>query len=97
MTSQPLELPVNLVELDVPAGYLSIIPSLSVHTSANTFRFYVLQERQGTLVFPAASTLFSTAPPSATYDPSLLARDLIPPSKYLQTLKKHLDSLSDDV
>jgi len=96
MASQPpQELPVDLPELDVPAGYFSIIPSLSVYTPVNTFRFHVLQEQQSTLVFPKASSSFSHSPPSPTYDPSMLARDPIPPSKYLRLLKKHLAGLPD--
>lgn len=97
MASQPLKLPVDLPELDVPAGYLSVIPSPSVHASVNTFRFYVLQERQGILVSPIASASFSVSPPSATYNPSTLARDPIPPSRYLRLLRKHLNNSPDDV
>ena len=90
MVSQSLELLVDLPELDIPAGYLSVVPSLSVHTPANAFRFHVLQERQSALVLSTASTSLSTSPPSATYDPSALARDPIPPPSHLRQLKKHI-------
>ena len=97
MASQSLKLLVNLPGLNIPTGYLSVVPSPSAHKPVSAFRFYVLQERQGTLVFPTASASFSTSLPLTAYDPSVLARDPIPPSKYLQLLKKHLDSLSDDL
>lgn len=96
MASQSLEL-VDLPELDVPAGYLSVVPPLSVHMPVSTFRLHVRRERQSTLVFPTVSGSFSTSPPSATYDPSTLAKDPIPPARYLQLLAEHLDSLPDDV
>jgi len=96
MASQSLQLSVDLQELNVPARYLSAIPSLSVHTPVSTFWFHVLQERQSTLIFPTALASFSKSPPSAAYNPSMLARDPIPPAKYLQLLKKHLDGLPDD-
>ena len=60
MVSQSLELLVDLPELDIPAGYLSVVPSLSVHTPANAFQFHVLQERQSALVLSTASTSLST-------------------------------------
>lgn len=95
MDSQTLVLPVNLPELDVPAGYLSVIPSLSVHAPVGRFRFHVLQERRGVLVFPTASTSFSVSHPSATYNPSVLASDPIPSSGHLHHLNQHLAHLSE--
>lgn len=49
------------------------------------------------LVFPSVSASFSRLPPSPAYNPSVLAKDPIPPSGYLRLLKKHLDNLSDNV
>jgi len=96
MASLPLELPVDIPGLEIPEPYLSVIPSSDVNTPVNRFRFHVLQEQRGGLVFPPAETSFSTSPPSGTYDLSKLAKHPIPPAKYLQSLKTYLSNSSND-
>jgi len=60
------------------------------------FRFHVLQEQRGALVFPPAETSFSTLPPSGTRNLSELAKLPIPPAKYLQSLKTYLNNSPDN-
>ena len=69
MCSQPLELVVDLPELDIPDGYLAVIPSPNVHTPVNRFQFHILQPQLASLTFPSAAASFSAAPPSGTYEP----------------------------
>lgn len=96
MSSQPLELTVDLPDFDIPDTYLTAIPSPNAHTPVNRFRFHVLQPRLNSLVFPTAAASFSTAPPSGTYNLCDLPKAPIPPASYLRSLKGHLADLSPD-
>lgn len=96
MTSPPLELAVDIPGLEIPGGYLSAIPSLAADTSASRFCFHVMQEQKGTLVSQLAETSFSTLPPSGTCNLSELAKQPIPPTKYIQSLKKYLGNLPNN-
>ena len=92
MAPPPLELAADIPGLEVPECYLSVIPSSSIDTPVNRFRFHVLQDQKGALVFPPPGTSFSTSPPSGTYNLPGLAKHPIPPAKYLQSLKKYLEN-----
>jgi len=96
MPSLPLELAVDVPGLAIPERYLSVISSPDLDTPVSRFRFHVLQEQKGALVFPPAKTSFSTSPPSRNYNPSELAKLPIPPAKYLRSLQTHLHNSSDD-
>ena len=93
MTSQPLELPIDIPALEIPGHYLSIVPSPDINIPISRFRFYVLQEQKATLVFPPAETLFSTSLPSGTYNLSDLAKHPVPSAKSLQSLQTYLNNL----
>ena len=95
MTSQPLELSVDIPGLEIPGHYLSIVPSPDVDIPISRFRFYVLQEQKATLVFPPAETLFSTSLPSGTYNLSNLTKHPIPSAKSLRSLQIYLRNLPD--
>jgi hypothetical protein len=95
MTSELLELASDSPLFDIPVECLSLIPSPNVHTSVKKFRLHVLQERKNLLVVPKAEDSFSRSPTSATYNPSCLCTNQIPPAAYLRSLKRHLASLSN--
>ena len=95
MCSHPLELVVDLPDLDVPDMYSTAIPSPNAHTPVNWFWFHVLQPCLNSLVFPTAAASLSTTPPSGTYNLCDLSKASIPPTKYLRSLKEHLINTSN--
>jgi hypothetical protein len=96
MSSLPLELAVDIPGMEIPECFLSVIPSTAADTPVNRFRFHVLQEQKGALVFPPAETSFSVLPPSGTYNLSDLTKHPIPPAKYIRSLKTHLNNSSNN-
>lgn len=90
MSTQPLELEVDLPSLDIPDAYSTVIPSPNAHMTVNRFRFHVLQPLSSSLVFPTAAASLSTAPPSSTYNLCNLSKAPIPPASYLKSLKAYL-------
>ena len=94
MSSQPLEIAVDLPDLDIPDSYSTVIPSPNAHIPVKRFCFHVFQLRANSLVFPLAATSLSTASPSGTYNLYDLSKNPIPPTKYLQSLKEHIRDLA---
>ena len=59
MAPPPLELAADIPGSEVPECYLSIITSSAIDIPVNRFRFHVLQDQKGALVFPPAKTAAS--------------------------------------